>query len=64
MHEIFEDTVLYINPYQYNINLEKLLDQETARPEKILKKYSWRNSAQKLLKLIREEDNKIYENHN
>lgn len=64
MHEIFEDTVLYINPYQYNIDLEKLLNQETARPEKILNKYSWRNSAQKLLNLIREEDNKIYEDNN
>lgn len=64
MHEIFEDTVLYINPYQYNIDLDKLLNQETARPEKILNKYSWRNSAQKLLNLIREEDNKIYEDNN
>ncbi len=64
MHEIFEDTVFYINPHEYNISLDELLSQKVEEPEKILKKYSWRNSAEKLLKLIREEDNKIYENHN
>lgn len=64
MHEIFEDTVFYINPHEYNISLDELLSQKVEEPEKTLEKYSWRNSAEKLLKLIREEDNKIYENHN
>lgn len=64
MHEIFEDTVMYIDPHKYDINIEKLLNQKVAEPEKILKKYSWKSSAEKLLSLIKEEDNKTYENSN
>lgn len=64
MHEIFEDTVIYINPYKYDIKLDKLLNKTLSKPEKILKKYSWRTSAEKLLNLIKEEDKLIYENSN
>lgn len=56
MHEVFEDTVLYIDPYNYNINLDELLKTNVAEPEKTLKKYSWKSSAKKLLNLIKEED--------
>lgn len=64
MHEIFEDTVIYIDPYKYNVNLDELLKEKISDPNKILKKYSWKSSAEKLLKLIKEEDKKIYEDSN
>ena len=64
MHETFEDTVIYINPYDYNIKLDEILSRNISKPDKILKKYSWRKSAENLLKLLKEEDNKIYESSN
>ena len=62
MHEIFEDTVIYINPFDYEINLEKLLQKKVDMPDKILNKYSWKKSAQELLNLIKEEDRLLNEN--
>lgn len=62
MHEIFEDTVIYINPFDYEINLEKLLQKKVETPDKILNKYSWKKSAQELLNLIKEEDRLLNEN--
>ena len=64
MHETFEDTVIYINPYDYNIKLDEILSRKISKPDKILKKYNWRKSAENLLKLLKEEDNKIYESSN
>ena len=55
MHEIFEDTVTYINPYNYEIDLGKLLQKKVANPSKVLNRYSWKKSAEKLLNLINEE---------
>ncbi len=56
MHEVFEDSVIYINPYDYNVNLDELLKTDVADYNKILNKYSWKSSAKKLLNLIKEED--------
>ncbi len=64
MHEIFENSVIYIDPFKYDVDLKELLKTKTDLPEKILQKYSWTKSAQKILDLIREEDKKINENNN
>lgn len=50
MHEIFENEVTYINPYEYNFNFEDIVVAKNR--EKILNKYSWKKSAEKLLEII------------
>ena len=61
LREIFENSVYYINPYNTNVNLEKILVQEVENRDKVLKKFSWKQSAQKLLKILKEEE---YESSN
>ena len=51
MHEIFENEVEYINPMDYEVDLEKIFDSKNK--EKILEKFSWEKSAKKLLEIIR-----------
>ncbi|MCD7956289.1 MAG: glycosyltransferase [Lachnospiraceae bacterium] len=49
MHEIYEDNVSYINPYEYACEWdEKKVNRD------ILRKYSWEKSANKLLEILRE----------
>ena len=50
--EIFEDCVYYIEPYDYDVDLEKLLSQEVAPSSKVLDKYSWRKTAEKTLNVV------------
>ena len=53
MHEIFEDCVSYIDPNDYEINIEKKLRSiNVLHKEKVLQKYSWKNSALRLLQII------------
>lgn len=51
MHEIFEDEIMYIDPYNYNVKLNELKEAENR--DKILKKYSWEKSANQLLQIIK-----------
>jgi glycosyltransferase involved in cell wall biosynthesis len=44
--EIYGDTVHYIDPHRYNVNLELLLDEQVKNPENILSKYKWQKSAE------------------
>ena len=52
MHEIFGDSVHYINPYKYN----DVFDDDAADTEecirKVLSKYSWKKSAEILFAVI------------
>ena len=43
--EIFEDCVSYIDPYDSSVDLDELLHETVAPPDKLLKKYSWEESA-------------------
>ena len=52
MHEIFETSVHYVDPYNTEINLEELLRQTVSPSEPILKKYSWEKCAQMLWKEV------------
>lgn len=55
MHEVCGDSVHYIDPFNYqNINMEEIMRAETNTPSKVLMKYSWRDSAQRLLKILEE----------
>lgn len=52
MHEIFEDEITYINPNDYDMNLEGIINSRNR--DKILSKFSWKTSASKLLKIVNE----------
>lgn len=52
--EIFEDAVHYIDPYDYEINLDELLSKEVSSSEKILSKYKWDKAAKQWLGLFKE----------
>lgn len=50
MHEIFEDQVQYIDPFKFDVNLEKIYIGKNTK--KILEKFSWKESAKKLLDIL------------
>lgn len=50
--EIFGDAAEYISPDDPYVNLEQLLEQQTADGQKILDKYSWDNQARKLNEML------------
>lgn len=53
MREIFENAVYYVNPHDFNIDLDEILKKLVEGYEKILKKYNWNYAAQKLLDKIK-----------
>ena len=53
MHEVCGTSAHYINPFDYeNIDLNTIMKHETDAPDQVLSKYSWRDSAQKLLNVL------------
>lgn len=56
MHELFGDSVIYINPNKYDYNLSDLVDDNQANTSTVLEKYSWKSSAGKLLSILDEND--------
>ncbi|MBQ6350672.1 MAG: glycosyltransferase family 4 protein [Methanobrevibacter sp.] len=54
MHEVYEDTVHYIDPHNYDVDLDKLINEPVAPADKVLKKYSWKKSAKDLYARILE----------
>lgn len=54
LKEIYGNAVYYIDPDNPNIDLDKLMEKEIKKEEikRVLKKYSWKKSAEKLLKII------------
>lgn len=53
MPEILEDSVLYFSPNDYSVNLDGILSENTAPPEKALDKYSWEKSAKIIVEILR-----------
>lgn len=51
--EIYTDTARYILPDDTNIQLGELLKEETAGPDKILKKYTYDSAAKKLYETLK-----------
>ena len=51
MHEVYEDTVHYINPDNYDVNLEQIMKEDVAPAKKVLEKYSWKKSAKTIYEL-------------
>ena len=50
--EIYEDAAHYFDPNDYDINIDKLISQPVASPNKILQKCSWDKSSSEWMKLI------------
>lgn len=51
--EIFKNSVYYIDPYNYDVDFDKLLSEQIDTPEAVLKLYSWKNTAQKIFSVIK-----------
>ena len=55
--EIYEDCAHYFDPDDYDVDLDKLLKEKVADPQKLLTKYTWDNAAKQWLNLMLEEVN-------
>ncbi len=53
MREIFENSVYYIDPNNADVDLEKLLSSPVESNEKILNKFSWEKSSEKLAHILK-----------
>ena len=52
--EVYGNSAHYIDPYNYDVNLDEILKQPVAPASEVLDRYSWANEAKKLLALLRE----------
>jgi glycosyltransferase involved in cell wall biosynthesis len=52
LKEIFKNVVHYINPFDSNVNLDKLINEEVDMPDAILNKYKYEKSAHQLLEVV------------
>lgn len=52
MHEIFKDSVYYVDPYKSDYDLNQILKAEISNGKDVLKENSWELSAEKWYKLI------------
>ena len=48
-----ENSVHYVDPYNYDLNLDDLMNEEIESPDKVLDKYSWDKSARLLYDLLK-----------
>ena len=55
--EVLQDSVHYIDPYNSDVVLEKLLGEPVGEREHALLRYSWRESAEKLYAVIKQFEN-------
>ncbi len=54
--EIYGESAHYINPYDYEVDLEKIMQEPTKHVEETLAKYNWKTEAKKLLSIVRDVD--------
>lgn len=52
--EVYGNSAHYIDPHNYDVDLDELLKEPIAPASEVLDKYSWPREAGKLLKLLRE----------
>ncbi len=48
MHEIFEANAIYIDPHNYNYNLNVLIEKSSCDVKNVLSRFSWEKSAQRI----------------
>ena len=52
--EIYKNSAHYIDPYNYDVDLDNLLKQPVESRESVLERFDWSVEAKKLLSLLRE----------
>lgn len=52
MHEIFEDNAIYIDPKQYDYDLDELMEHSTCDANSVLSRFSWKESAKIIYEVI------------
>lgn len=52
--EVYGNSAHYIDPYDYDVDLDEILKQPVAPASEVLDRYSWAIEAKKLLALLRE----------
>ena len=55
--EVCGKAVHYFNPYDYEVELDKLMKEEVAPPEATLKQYAWDKSARQLYEFLKRQEN-------
>lgn len=50
--EIFQQSAYYIDPYNYDVDLDKLLKKNVSPPDDILQYFSWKTFAKKLYVIL------------
>lgn len=48
----------YIDPYNYNVDLDKLMDESVDNPKIVLDEYTWERAAAQLLNVLYKEGNR------
>lgn len=51
--EVYGNSAHYIDPHNYDVDLDELLKEPVAPASQVLDKYSWSSEAKKLLNLLR-----------
>ena len=51
--EVYGNSAHYIDPHNYDVDLDELLKEPVAPASQVLDKYSWPSEAKKLLNLLR-----------
>lgn len=51
--EIYRNCAYYIDPYDYNVDLNKLLMQSVEPPDEVLSYYTWKKMARRLMEILR-----------
>ena len=52
-HEIYGESVYYIDPDQYDVDLNELLMKKIQDNRAVLQKYTWKNAAKAWYKLLK-----------
>lgn len=50
MHEVYEESAKYINPYKCNYTINQLIEEE--KTENVVSKYSWKKSSDEFIQLF------------
>ena len=56
--EIYKGVAHYIDPYNYNVDLDKLMDESVDNPKIVLDEYTWERAAAQLLNVLYKEGNR------
>lgn len=51
--EVYGNSAHYIDPYNYDVDLDELLKEPIDPASQVLDKYSWSSETKKLLNLLR-----------